>query len=595
MNKRKILKRLIIAAVCVVCAVVVFEIVVRVMMDSEMRSRDDWNVQVGEHQYTSEERAVSVYDASVESTISVSRIVPDEYEEDGFTYYDEGVQQRLGQQLMEMVGQGASMDAPLAVLDPFGTGSNGLLLSFQTERRSQIRYTVHTTSAELPDYTAVAQSSADGNSFSRNHCFLLIGLVPGETNEVTLEALGERGRVQQTVTFTIEMPEAISGYANHLDTTDGDSTAALTDGLYYAMGLGDYYGYTFFFDNEGVLRYEMVLEGYHSDRFLWDDDGSLITCVGSQKIARLNRFGQVTQVFDLGQYELHHDINWGPEGTILALATDTESETVEDQVLQIDLESGEVSHVVDFTQVFQSYYEITRPVQATDPFGLWSEGEWDWLHLNSLQYDEGDNSIIVSSRETSTIIKCSLGEEPEILWMAGNPDFWEGTEFSQYSLAQEGEFQFQYGQHDVELMPQEEISALGFEPAAEGQLYLRVYDNNYYAMSSRDDFEVEVPDEVSTSSTLEGDVNSHVYYYLVDENAGTFTLMDSFDLPYSSLVSNAQWMGETYVVNNGVHQCFEEYDQEGTLIRQYKYQCTANGYRVMKDDFTGFWFLDEEE
>ena len=51
----------------------------------------------------------------------------------------------------------------------------------------------------------------------------------------------------------------------------------------------------------------------------------------------------------------------------MALATDLEGETVEDQVLQIDLESGEVTHIVDFTQVFQSYFDITRPVQATDP------------------------------------------------------------------------------------------------------------------------------------------------------------------------------------------------------------------------------------
>ena len=279
-------------------------------------------------------------------------------------------------------------------------------------------------------------------------------------------------------------------------------------------------------------------------------------------------------------------------GTILALATDLEGETVEDQVLQIDLESGEVTHIVDFTQVFQSYFDITRPVQATDPFGLWSEGEWDWLHLNSLQYDESDNSIIVSSRETSTIIKCALGEEPSIVWMAGNPDFWQGTDFAQYSLEAQGDFNYQYGQHDVELMPAQEVEALGFDSAGEGQLYLRVYDNNYYAMSSRDDFQVEVPEEVGTANMEDG-VNSHVYYYLVDEAAGTFTLVDSFDVPYSSLVSNAKWMGDTYVVNNGVHQCYEEYDQQGNLIRQYKYTCTANGYRVMKDSFEGFWFLPQ--
>ena len=584
MNKRKILKRLIIAAVCVVCAVVVFEIVVRVMMDSEMRSRDDWNIQVGEHQYTSEERAVSVYDASVESTISVSRIVPDEYEEDGFTYYDEDVQQRLGQQLMEMVGQGASMDAPLAVLDPFGTGSNGLLLSFQTERRSQIRYTVHTTSAELPDYTAVAQSSADGNSFSRNHCFLLIGLVPGETNEVTLEALGERGRVQQTVTFTIEMPEAVSGYANQLDTSDGDSTAALTDGLYYAMGLGDYYGYTFFFDNDGVLRYEMVLEGFHSDRFLYTD-GGLYTCVSSRKIALMSPLGQAVRVYDLGQYELHHDINWGPDGTILALVNDTEQDTVMDVVISLDPATGEVSEVVDFSELMDGYYgEMTHPVPITGG-SFWQAGEDDWLHLNSVQYMEKDDSILVSSRETSTIIKVSdIGGTPTLSAFIGDPAFWADTPYADLCYAMDGDFVAQYGQHDVELVADDSLE--------DGQYLLRMYDNNYWSLSTRDGYDPELADSVSTSLTS-GDA-SYITFYLVDDNAKTFSLVEQHAVPYSAIVSNAQEIGGNFVVNSGVAHQFGEYDSEGTLIRSFDYYCMMNGYRVMKGDFVGYWFQETD-
>ena len=584
MNKRKILKRLIIAAVCVVCAVVVFEIVVRVMMDSEMRSRDDWNVQVGEHQYTSEERAVSVYDASVESTISVSRIVPDEYEEDGFTYYDEDVQQRLGQQLMEMVGQGASMDAPLAVLDPFGTGSNGLLLSFQTERRSQIRYTVHTTSAELPDYTAVAQSSADGNSFSRNHCFLLIGLVPGETNEVTLEALGERGRVQQTVTFTIDMPEAISGYANQLDTTDGDSTAALTDGLYYAMGLGDYYGYTFFFDNDGVLRYEMVLEGFHSDRFLYTD-GGLYTCVSSRKIALMSPLGQAVRVYDLGQYELHHDINWGPDGTILALVNDTEQDTVMDVVISLDPATGEVSEVVDFSELMDGYYgEMTHPVPITGG-SFWQAGEDDWLHLNSVQYMEKDDSILVSSRETSTIIKVSdIGGTPTLSAFIGDPAFWADTPYADLCYAMDGDFVAQYGQHDVELVADDSLE--------DGQYLLRMYDNNYWSLSTRDGYDPELADSVSTSLTS-GDA-SYITFYLVDDNAKTFSLVEQHAVPYSAIVSNAQEIGGNFVVNSGVAHQFGEYDSDGNLIRAFDYDCMMNGYRVMKGDFVGYWFQETD-
>lgn len=561
-------------------------------IQSEISTREDWSISTGDVADREASQQVTVYTGPVEASIEITQIVPDEYEEEGFTYYDEEVQDRLAYTLLQLTQEeNYTLESPLAILNPFGTGSNGLYLYFGTNNPTKVQYTVSVEDESIADYTAWANNAGE-DGFSRVQEFLLIGLVPGQENTVTLTAYNRQGAQTQSASFTIDMPEPTSGYDVTLETVDGDSAQELSNGLFYAMGIGGQYGYTFFYDNDGVMRYEMVLEGYHSDRFLWDDDGSLITCVGSTKVARLNRFGQVTQVYDLGTYELHHDINWGPEGTILALATDLEGETVEDQVLQIDLESGEVTHIVDFTQVFQSYFDITRPVQATDPFGLWSEGEWDWLHLNSLQYDESDNSIIVSSRETSTIIKCALGEEPQIVWMAGNPDFWEGTDFAQYSLEAQGDFSYQYGQHDVELMSSEEVEALGFEAPEEGQLYLRVYDNNYYAMSSRDDFQVEVPEDVGTANMEDG-VDSHVYYYLVDEGAGTFTLVDSFDLPYSSLVSNAQWRGDSYTVNNGVHQCFEEYDQQGSLIRQYKYTCTANGYRVMKDDFEGYWFLQQ--
>ena len=53
--------------------------------------------------------------------------------------------------------------------------------------------------------------------------------------------------------------------------------------------------------------------------------------------------------------------------------------------------------------------------------------------------------------------------------------------------------------------------------------------------------------------TEDESIVSHVYYYLVDENAGTFQLAWSFDVPYSSVVSNVQLLeGGNYVVNSGV-------------------------------------------
>ena len=63
MNKKKWIKRLLITLAVLLCGFAIFEIIVHVLMDSEMSSRDDWNIQLGERMYTSEERGVSLYSA----------------------------------------------------------------------------------------------------------------------------------------------------------------------------------------------------------------------------------------------------------------------------------------------------------------------------------------------------------------------------------------------------------------------------------------------------------------------------------------------------------------------------------------------------
>ena len=571
------------AAVLVVLAAVVLAgvlVVSKYLVGGEKRTRDKWEVETGTYTFTDDEINVQMYRQPVEASIEVAQILPGEYEQEGFTYYNEEVQQRLAQSLMTMMAGGEfTMEAPLAVLNPFGTGSNGLYLYFNTDTNCQIRYTVTTEDESIPAYTATANSAQE---FGKVQEFLLIGLVPGLENEVTLEAVNRQGEVKQSFTFTIQMPETTSGHANRLEATEGDSTVEMSDGLFYAMGLSDYYGYTFFFDNDGILRYEMLLDGYHSDRILSLGD-QILACVGSNKIARISRIGQVLQVYDLGRFELHHDFNWGPDGELVALATNTEGETVEDQLISINMESGEVTLLVDFSALMNSYFVTTEKVAANSSF-FWQAGLWDWLHLNSVQYLEEEDAVVVSSRETSTILKVkNVHEEPAIDWMIGDDAFWEGTEFAQYSLTKEGDFTPQYGQHDVTVIYDDSLP--------EGQYYLRMFDNNYWANSTRTEYTPSLPDSVGQALTEDESIVSHVYYYLVDENAGTFQLAWSFDVPYSSVVSNVQLLeGGNYVVNSGVPQVYGEYDSEGNLIRQFQYHSMMNGYRVMKDDFAGYWF-----
>lgn len=566
----------------IVLALVIVMLVSKAFTAQERVVRTDWTFETGTLIEEMDEWQVDLTEAPLGEGLRALQLVPQDLEEEGFTFYDSDVQERLDNTLQSLKTQGMQWTAttPLAVLNPFGTGSNGLYLYFGTDQPTRVSYTVEVPDSDIPAFSADAADSS-GQEFTRTHEFQLIGLVPGETNRVTLTMTGSWGNTRQVVSFTVTMPETSSGYATRLEVTEGSSDQPQDEGLFAMMRVNGTLGYGFFYDNAGVLRYEMVLEGFGLDRILFDGD-EIVTCASASKLARINGLGKVTQVYDLTGYDLHHDIGFGAEGEVLALAEEADSQTVEDRLLSVDLETGEVTQLLDFSELMAPYFEMTRPVGATDDF-FWQAGEWDWIHLNSLQYLPEEDSLIVSSRETSTILKITdLHGQPTLDWLAGDDRFWADTPYADLCLTAEGDFVPQYGQHCVEFLGEGE---------EDGVYYLSFFNNNYWSLNSRDDFSMEVADSVGTDLYGSGEETSQVYIYRIDENNRTFALADSFDVPYSSIVSNGSLCpgGSNWVVNSGVAMVFGEYDPEGTLIRQYAYECTMQNYRTFKYDMS-IWF-----
>ena len=117
-----------------------------------------------------------------------------------------------------------------------------------------------------------------------------------------------------------------------------------------------------------------------------------------------------------------------------------------------------------------------------------------------------------------------------------------------------------------------------------------MYNNNYGETTQYQHFNF---DELKNIGTKEKDATSSFYYrYLVDEDAGTYKLEESIDVPYSSYLGSTQEVDGNRVICSGEANVFGEYDASGNLIAQYKVEVPKEDklYRVYKYKMDGYWF-----
>ena len=96
-----------------------------------------------------------------------------------------------------------------------------------------------------------------------------------------------------------------------------------------------------------------------------------------------------------------------------------------DNVLKV-LDQGAVCLNVDASKAGQTLSaEELAALDKNDHFGdiVGSGAGRNWVHVNSVDYDPSDDSIIISSRHQSALIK--IGRDKEVKWIMGSPEGWK--------------------------------------------------------------------------------------------------------------------------------------------------------------------------
>ena len=486
--------------------------------------------------------------------------------------YNAEEQQKIADELeKKKESQEYTLSNMLIEYNPFGTNTQSLYVYFETDSAVKVSYTIHVKEDDIADFS---RNVYQDEEYQKEHEFQVIGLIPDTENTITFYITNEDGSTD-TKEIVYEMGSLYGEEAVQLDTDVKQSADKLEDGLYVVLGNDSTsMDFMYYYDNNGVLRGEVPLLGYRSHRLIFDEN-SMYYSISEKKMAQVNRLGQVTKVYDLGNYKLHHDYVFDENGNMLILATDTTQDSVGDIVLKLDVNSGEVTEVLDLGDLFGEYKK-TCVKNSSD--------ELDWMHINTIQYI-GNGSVLLSSRETSTIIKVdNIYDGPVVSYMIGEKDFWKDTSYVSLLLNKKGDFTIQGGQHTITYETDESL--------ADGQYYLYMFDNNIGISETRPDYDWSSIG-LKTSSAVDGK-NSKYYKYLVDENEGTFELVDSFKVPYSGYVSSAQDIGDHVLADSGLKGTFTEYDADHKAIATYKMDYEEFIYRVFKYNFEGYYFGKSE-
>ncbi|MFR0621506.1 aryl-sulfate sulfotransferase [Limosilactobacillus mucosae] len=361
-----------------------------------------------------------------------------------------------------------TLDNAYVKVNPYGTSPLTALMIFKTDQAAKVTYTV----VGKTDNTSITNTV---KGYKTTHQVPIVGLYANYFNQVQVTLTYKDGMTEQK-TFTIKTGKLPKNLRQTKITVSKSNKSKMQIGNNELTYINKTSEEPFAVDADGNIRWYSMLYSRHT--FVQLSNGHLLIQnrtngnKGSYnvlsetdylgRIYRRYRFSDKLGKSSLEQYitAVHHDALELPNHNLLVTISGGDK-YAEDVIAEIDYKTGKTVKVIDFKKLLPS--SMYRNYSSTTTKG----GKIDWLHMNSLYYDQKTGNLLISARNQDITMSINY-KSGKINWIYSGKkkSSWPKKYRSKLLTPAKGTT-ITGGQHDLTLLS-----------SKNGKLKVLLYDNN---------------------------------------------------------------------------------------------------------------------
>lgn len=388
----------------------------------------------------------------------------------------------------------------LVIKNPYKYSPLCAMALFQTKKPNSVKVTVKGKTADCDIVYETPKTTL--------HRIPIMGLYADFENTVMLELFNEKGKRVKKKIFQLNIAP-LKGRSSTIKVTKEVSETKYLYDLTLVYG-GDDGIYPYAFDRNGDIRFCFSMSpktyGFQpisNGRFLFlNKKVTRLTATNptSTQLFEVDQMGRFYKIYNV-EKGAHHDFAETVNGNFVMASNAIEGKTFEDTVIEIDRKTGDVLKEIAIKDYLDPKYVDSA----------------DWAHLNTLEFNEEEKTVMVCLRNLHTVIKVNY-EKKEVIWILANPLFWEGSTVEDKVLKPEQGMQWFFQAHAAYTLEEN----LDNNPDTK---HIIIYDNHTQARRHVDFYDNQK--------------NSFVRIYTINEKRKTVSLLKSYPCKRSHIRSNA--------------------------------------------------------